>query len=429
MASACAALVVVVVLMIAGVGYARWLESRYIHAIAGSVTDQMTIGAAFLQEAVRQPDLLVVVGSSELLADTGQYQANQFFQTYPTGFNTFIVARAGMNSLNMAQDIAAAGPALQGKKVVISFTPSMFSPEAIQEGTYPGNFSRLHALEFTFNSQLSWSLKQSMAERMLQYPETLDKDIILRLALDKLSTGSRKDRLMYFAVLPLGVLETWVVSLQDHWEAVNYIWQHPELSSRTPREPASIDWKALAAKAKKETEAQATNNPFGFDNEVFNRKYGKVSPARAKGSADGNFVNKLKVSPEWDDLDLLLRTLKEIGAEPLVLSRPYSGLYYDNVGNFLKARTVYYDMLQKEAASYGIQVVDFRSFDEELYFNRDATSHTSPMGWVYVDQALDTFFHENNSHKNQVFTIANSRRENSAIQKRIWSLITCFDWF
>jgi D-alanine transfer protein len=385
----------VLVLLIAGVVYARWLEGRYIHAVAGGVTDQMTIGSAFLHEAIRQPDLLVVVGSSELLAETGQYQANQFFQTYPTGFNTFIVARAGMNSLNMAQDIAAAGPDLRGKKVVISFTPSMFSPEAILEGTYPGNFSRLHALEFTFNNRLSWSLKQAMSIRMLQYPETLEKDIILKLALLGLSSDSRKNRMLYYAVLPLGLLEICVVSLQDHWEAVNYIWQHPELSSQIQHEPLSIDWKTLAVTAKKETMTQATNNPFGFDNEVWNRKYGKVNPPKAKGSADSSFVKKLKASPEWDDLDLLFRTLKEMGAEPLVLSRPYSGLYYDNSGISIKGRTVFYDTLQKRAASYGIRVVDFRSYDEVLYFNRDATSHTSPMGWVYVDQALDTFYQEN----------------------------------
>lgn len=73
-----------------------------------------------MQEAFRQPDLLVVIGSSELLAENGPYQANHFFQTYPTGFNTFVVARAGMTSLNMAQDIAAVGSQLRGKWVYVN---------------------------------------------------------------------------------------------------------------------------------------------------------------------------------------------------------------------------------------------------------------------------------------------------------------------
>ena len=166
LAAACAALGLASILLLTGFIYARWLERRTVHSVATLVSDQMTIGEAFLQEAVRQPDLLVVVGSSELLAENGAYQANHFFQTYPTGFNTYIFARQGMTSLNMAQVIAAAGPELRGKKVAISFTPSMFSPEAALDETYPANFSRLHAAELVFNARLSWSLKKDLAERI-----------------------------------------------------------------------------------------------------------------------------------------------------------------------------------------------------------------------------------------------------------------------
>lgn len=394
LAAACAALLLAAACLAAGLIYARQLEDRYVHALATGVTDQMTIGEAFLQAAVEQPDLLPVIGSSELLAENGPYQANQFFQTYPTGFNTFVVARAGLTSLNMAQDAASAGTNLTGKKIVISFTPSMFSPEAAQEGTYPGNFSRLHALEFTFNGRLSWDLKRDAATRMLQYPETLENDPILKLALSTLSSGSQRRRVLYYAILPLGKLDTWILRLQDHWEAVSYIWSHPNLKEDLPHQPVPIDWTALAGKARSETQAQSGNNPFGFDNAVFLRKYGSVKPARTPGSGDRSFANKLKVSTEWEDLDLLMRTLRELGFEPLILSRPYSGVYFDHSGISINGRATYYKMLKNRAASYGIPVIDFRSFDSQLYFNRDATSHTSPYGWVYINQALDTFFHQ-----------------------------------
>jgi poly-D-alanine transfer protein DltD len=110
LAAACAALGLAAILLLTGSIYARWLEKRTVHSVATEVSDQMTIGEAFLQEAVRQPDLLVVVGSSELLAENGANQANHFFQTYPTGFNTYIFAREGMTSLNMAQVSLRQGP-------------------------------------------------------------------------------------------------------------------------------------------------------------------------------------------------------------------------------------------------------------------------------------------------------------------------------
>jgi D-alanine transfer protein len=269
----------------------------------------------------------------------------------------------------------------------------MFSPEAALDRTYPANFSQLHAAELVFNDWLSWSLKKDLAKRMLQYPETLEKDPILQFALNKLVSGGRRDRLQYFAVLPLGKLDVLDLRLQDHWEAVKYIWGHLELEQTGLREPASIDWETLAKQAEDAYKPQANNNPFGFDNQVWDKKIGKA-PAQGKpGSGDGPFVMKLAASPEWDDLELLLRTLKEMGANTLLLNRPYSGLFYDYEGISIKARTVYYETVQKKAAAYGFQVIDFRSHDSELYFNRDATSHTSPKGWVFVNQALDTFYH------------------------------------
>ena len=99
-------------------------------------------------------------------------------------------------------------------------------------------------------------------------------------------------------------------------------------------------------------------------------------------------------SKEWSDLNILLEILKEMGAQPLIMSRPINGPIWQAFGVSKKARQVYYDRLQNIVVdTYGMPLVDFENHDGDQYFSIDSLSHTSRLGWAYVDQTLDAFFH------------------------------------
>jgi D-alanine transfer protein len=395
LAAVCFALLLVAGMFSGGLIYANRQESRYIHTMASQITDEMTIGEAWQRAAFHQPDLLVIYGSSELLYKPGPYQALKFFHTYPTGFDTVEIARPAINSLNLAQDLAAIGPDLRGKKVVISFTPTMFISAMAGPVGYDENFSQIHADELIFSTLLSWDLKQAAARRMLQYPKSLKKDPLLQFALERLAGGSLIDQILYDAEFPLGMLETGCLRLQDHWDVLTYIWGHPQMKTRVPRTPSQVNWSKLAAQAEKQYQQQSDNNPYGIANNVWTEKLSAVVvKGRSKGY-DDTIVNNLQTSAEWGDFEILLSTLKELGAQPLILSHPFNGAFWDEQGLTLNDRNLYYDKLQSIVASYHMQLVDFTNHDEDKYFNTDSSSHTSPEGWVYVDQALDAFYHQN----------------------------------
>src|ERR1700690_450679 len=120
------------------------LEDKYVHVLAPLMLPQSNAGSALQQAGFQQPDLLMVYGSSEMLVEditmtltygtstkilfeSSPYGASQFFKNYPIGFNVYEIAKGGAYSLDIAQDLAAIGPELRGKKVVFSFTPSMFN--------------------------------------------------------------------------------------------------------------------------------------------------------------------------------------------------------------------------------------------------------------------------------------------------------------
>jgi D-alanine transfer protein len=374
-----------------GVLYAQSVESRYVHALAPRLLRHNLFGSALQRQALRQPDLLPVYGSSEVSDEVAGYMARDFFSTYPTGFAPFDVAIGGRTSLTMAEGIAALGPDLRGKKVIISFTPTMFFVKSVTAGEYAGLFSRLHANELAFSTQLSLATKQAAARRMLDFPTTLDKEPLLSFALRRLAGGSPLDLGLYYAVWPLGKLWTSILELQDHWEVLTSIWANPGLNPDVPRVPAAVDWTALAARAEQEQMAATTNNPYGIDDDTWNTYVNKAPKRYA--SRDSAALQRLGQSAEWTDFDILLRVLTDMGAQPLILSRPANLTYWEAMGVSPAVSRAYYDKLHQATDGYAVPAADFHEYDQDKYFSSDAASHTSRKGWVYINKAMDDFYH------------------------------------
>lgn len=379
--------------LVAGQAYAEALENRYVHALAPAHARLNIVGSALTKAALQQPDLLPVFGASEVLVQPSPYQAADFFKNYPTGFETFEVAKAGVASLINAETIAALGPDLRGKKIVITYTPSVFSAKRANHVVYAGLFSRLHANELAFSTQLSFETKQEAAQRLLDYPGTLKKDQILQFALQHLAGDSPLDRALYDVTWPLGKLQTWILELQDHFQTVSYILSKPGLNPDVTRQPATIDWNQLATRARQEQMQNANNNPYGFDNKIWSQQFDHQFTPQPDGSRDQAYIAAVDNSAEWTDLDILLRTLTELGAQPLLLGRPINRAYFEALGISPAAQQVFYDRLHQIAARYHVPVVDFENYGDDKFFGIDPSPHTSREGWIYVDQVLDEFFH------------------------------------
>jgi D-alanine transfer protein len=381
----------------AGALYARQQELRYLNALAPLVFTQKNQGAALQRLAFAEPNMLPIYGASELVvAQPYQYayRASALFQRAPTGFRVFPVGWHGASSLNMLQRLAAAGASIHGKKVVIIVSPgNFFNRDNQAPDSYAGNFSRLQANELAFSTDLSFELKQAAARRLLRYPRTLADDALASFALRQLADGSPSAQALYYAVLPLGKLHALVLRLQDHWELLSYIWKHRQLRPSVPRAHHPIDWQATLDQAKALFQRHSDNNAFGFDNNVWNEKLSRVAAHAQNSRNDARFLAGLRSSQEWGDLALLLRELRELGAQPLILSAPIDGPYYDYLGVSAQARSAYYRKLEAAVQPFGVPLRDFADHDGDTDFLLDFGGHPSAVGWVYFDQAIDEFYH------------------------------------
>jgi D-alanine transfer protein len=156
---------------------------------------------------------------------------------------------------------------------------------------------------------------------------------------------------------------------------------------------APIDWAALLKRADRDYRSHADNNPFGFDNQAWTTMHARWVLKKKNTMNDEEFRQRVAQTPEWSDLDLLLDGLKDMGAEPLLLSTPLNGGYYDYTGVTYEGRRAYYDKLRTVAAAHGVPVVDFAEHDDDKYFLIDP-GHLSSKGWIYFAQAFDAFYHD-----------------------------------
>jgi D-alanine transfer protein len=104
-------------------------------------------------------------------------------------------------------------------------------------------------------------------------------------------------------------------------------------------------------------------------------------------------LSKVSKAREWTDLDLLLRTFRELGAEPLLLSMPFEDIRLEVYGVSPEARTAYLRRLDALAEKHDLPLLDFRDHQKDPGFLVDFLDHLSPQGWLYYNKALDDFYH------------------------------------
>jgi D-alanine transfer protein len=356
------------------------VERRHVASLASDLSDPKLQGLAIQREAFSRPDLLVLYGSSELVRQV-PLMAAEFFQDYPTGFRVFPVGKAGTSQLAVLQKLAAVGKSLRGCKVALSLSPSFFFEDHVDREWYEGNFSALQARELVFSSNLSFALKRDAARRLLAYPETLDDHWLLNGTLHRLARGTMLDRGVYYAAWPLGQMENLVGRIQDHFEAAIHIIGLPSAPEQ-PRRIRPLNWDEYARRA------DALSH-----NLAAKAKAAPPLTQRPKGSRDDQFLARLKKATEWTDFDLTLRALRELGAQPLLLSMPVHAKDLEAVGVSPKARAAFSAQLQLVASQYQAPLVYFRTHEDDPAFFADHFDHLGAKGWIYYNKTLDDFFH------------------------------------
>ena len=96
-------------------------------------------------------------------------------------------------------------------------------------------------------------------------------------------------------------------------------------------------------------------------------------------------------SQEYNDLKLFIKVCRETNIEPLIISVPVNGRWYDWTGFPKNDREQYYQNIRDICKENAVTLTDFSDREYEPYFLKDIM-HMGWKGWVYLDDAIYQFY-------------------------------------
>ena len=239
----------------------------------------------------------------------------------------------------------------------------------------------------------------------------LEKEPLIDAAARALAEDTQASRVRLALLTPLGRAQNFVLGQLEFWAILRELpggvtsrRQRRKLVRQPGLPPPdhAPDWERLAAAAERHDRALGDRSPFSVgiaereEKASEGKKDGSEATERDEPVArerDAEFLSKLARSSEWADFGLLLRVLRESGADALVVSQPFNGRYRDPGGNTAGARQAYYRRIEETARAAGFAARDFSEHEEDRTFFNDA-GHPSAKGWIFYDRALDEFYHD-----------------------------------
>ncbi|WP_066064897.1 D-alanyl-lipoteichoic acid biosynthesis protein DltD [Neobacillus soli] len=363
----------------------KWIEGMIpkerINQAATELNPFMFQGKYVQQKMLENKHFLPIYGSSEL-ARLDRFHPSNYFKVTGEEFTPFLIGRGGTESLIHLLNFSEHTNQLKGKKMVFVLSPQWFQPQGTDESHFVPNYSSLQGYDFAFNQKVNPTIKKEAIKRLLKFSPVKDDPFLSTIYQAEITNDPWMKRKASL-VRPFAYAYRNLLVKKDLYYSLVGGKPHKREISHKVRDKS---WGKLAIQAEKMGSRKSKNNQFCITNGQFN-KIKKMVPS-LKDSKKGASYGK---SPEYDDFQLLLDVLKESGAQPLFISVPVNGKWYDYTGFPKEGRTAYYERIKKQIQSQGFQIADFSNHEYDPYFMKD-TIHIGWKGWVYTDKAIKNFY-------------------------------------
>ncbi len=363
----------------------KWIESmipkKRVNQASTELNPFMFQGKYVQQKMLENNHYLPIYGSSELARLDRFHPANYFKET-KEGFTPFLVGRGGTESLIHLLNFSEHANQLKGKKLVFVLSPQWFQPKGADETHFVPNYSSLQGYDFAFNKTIDPVIKKKAINRLLTF-SSIQNDPILSTLYKSEITNNPWTKMEAAMVRPVAWVYMDLLQKKDlYYTLAGGITRTRDISPRVRNK----SWGQLMVQADKMGKRRSTSNQFYVSNNQYN-KIKKMVPSLKDTKMGATYGE----SPEYDDFQLVLDLLKQSGADPLFISVPVNGKWYDYTGFPKEGRETYYDRIKKQIEADGFKIADFSSHEYDPYFMKD-TIHIGWKGWVYTDKAIKEFY-------------------------------------
>ncbi|ANB61815.1 D-alanyl-lipoteichoic acid biosynthesis protein DltD [Anoxybacteroides amylolyticum] len=342
-------------------------------------------GEIIQKKMLESPHYLPIYGSSEL-SRLDTFHPSNYFKVNPIGVTPFLVGRGGMQSFVHFLNFADQKDGLKHKKLLFILSPQWFYQEGATQQSFDANFSALQAYRFALEPKVSKALQVEGAKRLLTF-DVVKNDAMLKTLLEAKVHQDRKTKMKAAVMKPFAFLLMKALEKRDLLHAILDVpitKLHPQ-----PSLVKNKTWDELEKNAVELAKVKSTNNHFYIDNFYYNKRI-KPKFEQLKGFRKDS---RLLTSPEYKDFQLVLDVLKEANAQPLFVSVPVNGFWYDYMGLSKQERQGYYQKIKQQIEKEGFPVLDLSNHEYDPYFLKD-TMHLGYKGWLPIDKAIIEFVHQ-----------------------------------
>lgn len=340
-----------------------------------ALTDQVLKGTLIQDKMYQSNAYYPIYGSSELEKDDPFNPAFLLNGRKDVLKQPFLIGTGGSTDLVNAVELGSQYENLRGKKMAFIVSPQWFTKHGLTHDNFKARISKGQLNRLFNQNQLSPKLKQRYAKRLLQF-----KDVENRPYLEKVAAGHMPKETQYLS------------KFQDNQlkkiEAVKSIYplRTSPLSHIDPVTHKNSSWHNIESAAESYGEARTKSNQFGIRDEY----WGLIKQHKRKINRNYEFRQN---SPEFNDLKLLVDTLREGGADVEYVILPSNGKWYDHIGIKQERRQKIYDKIDNTIIDHGGHTYNMTDKDYEPYVVSDAV-HIGWKGWVDIAERIEQHMHK-----------------------------------
>ncbi|BBK28694.1 D-alanyl-lipoteichoic acid biosynthesis protein DltD [Staphylococcus arlettae] len=330
------------------------------------LSEQVLKGTLLQNKLYETNNYYPIYGSSELGKQDPFHPAVML--THRVKKPPFLVGTGGSTDLINAVTLAANFDQLNGKKLTFIISPQWFTQRGLTRENFNARISETQIAQLFKQQQMSKHLKERYAQRLLQFKDVKNKPFLHDMSRNK--QQSSHAYVSSFKENQLLKIEAIKAAFPLNKQAFKHVGE--DTSHRS--------WTSLKAEAELYGQQHSMSNQYNIQD-----KYWQLIQAKQRKFKRNH---EFKVhSPEFEDLALLVDTLKAAGADVQYIVIPTNGKWYDHIGIKSKQRQMIYQKIKDTITAKDGKLYDMTSKDYEPYVISDAV-HIGWKGWVYVNEQI-----------------------------------------
>ncbi|MBW0768665.1 D-alanyl-lipoteichoic acid biosynthesis protein DltD [Mammaliicoccus lentus] len=350
--------------------FSAFSKSENINKEATSLNDSILKGVHSQTEMLQSRKYYPIFGSSELEKQDIFHPA-YILNDKNAKLKPYLIGTGGSTDLIHAVNIGSQSHNLKGKKLAIIISPQWFTNYGLTNDNFSARFSPLQADHLFVSETLSPEIKNRFAKRLIEFKQ-LKSDPYLKSIIKSKNHQYKEGTFM----------NNFEYSIHEKHDALKSLFgkEKSPLQHSHNKHFQKMDWETMKLYASQYGEQNSTSNKFGMNDQYWSLL--KQQRKRFNRSYEFN-----KNSVEFDDLQLLIDTLKEAKADPLFIVIPANGKWYDHIHVDKMKREAVYQKINHTITSNNMKVYDLTDKEYEPYVITDAV-HIGWKGWVYINEQM-----------------------------------------